>query len=146
MCTCVLAHATLSHILCECPFTACIYNHHRCPDDPNFLRIYISLLSLDGTVLQSWIQAVTPHLRFGDKCGRLLVKDLSPIASVSPSDFLYVYWDGSFQPTGSGVGIAIHRKSDLMATFNVPVSAPVATRCESIGPSLISLLVYRLPF
>lgn len=70
----------------------------------------------------------------------------SPLVVTSPTDLLYVEWDGSLSPSGCGIGIAIKVNNELKATFSIPVTAPDATRCEALGPPLIGLLVARLHY
>jgi hypothetical protein len=58
---------------------------------------------------------------------------------------LEVYWDGSVG-RGAGIGITLGYVGEgHLATFSIPVFATDATRCESLGPALASLLLTRLP-
>jgi hypothetical protein len=58
---------------------------------------------------------------------------------------LEVFWDGSVS-TGAGIGITLGYVGEgTLATFSIPVFATDATRCESLGPALASLLLTRLP-
>ena len=54
-----------------------------------------------------------------------------------------IYWDGSFDGNKAGVGIWLSRGTDYIK-ISCPVWATDATRCESLGPALASLLLARL--
>ena len=56
-----------------------------------------------------------------------------------------VYWDGSYQPAGAGIGIYILLDGKLLLAFSVPLAAHDATRTEALGPPLIALLLALLP-
>ncbi len=53
-----------------------------------------------------------------------------------------VRWDGSFgQDTGAGIGVTISRDGLTILEASIPVYATDATRCESLGPAIASLLL-----
>ena len=55
-------------------------------------------------------------------------------------------WDGSFgQVDGAGIGVTIARDGHTILAASIPVYATDATRCESLGPAIASLLLSRLP-
>ena len=55
------------------------------------------------------------------------------------------YWDGSFQPSGAGIGLQIFCGTELLVSCSIPVVAGDATRCEALGPPLLALLLSLLP-
>ena len=141
LCACNEAPASLEHILCMCPYTRTICERMGVPSVPAYLRFY--LLTQKAYTLYTLFSQLLQHMALGGSTELVTLHQLTPPRHSLHRQMYVAYWDGSFQQEGAGLGVEVFLEDTCVFSISVPVIASDATRCEALGPVLISMLMSR---
>ena len=143
LCGCQQAAASLGHFLCECHDTREVCFKHQVPTCPEYLRVF--LLTRTGIALHAMLTDYLPLLKVSVK--RTLLSPHQPtIETTTLYKTLYeVWWDGSYQQSGAGIGVCIYKGPICILEVAMPVNTSDACRTEAFGPPLIAALLQVLP-